>query len=121
VPDSPIKPAIIAEGQRRLGRRFALQWNGLTAAGPLSETVLAAGQRGVVTAWQSNAFRGVEGAGCNPARRAAPEPCDTDGFQAILQRGVATGAAYLEIWAADVLRFPAAAAAADAAMAPRGR
>jgi hypothetical protein len=121
VAESPVKPRILAEGQRRFGPRFAVQWNGLTAAGPLSETVLAAGRRGVVTGWQSNAFRGVEGAGCNTARRAAPEACDLGGFQAILQRGVATGAAYIEAWAPDVLRFPEAVAAADRALAARGR
>lgn len=121
IADSPVKGRIIAEGQRRFGPRFAVQWNGLTAAGPLSETVLAAGRRGIVTGWQSNAFRGVEGAGCNPARRAAPEPCDAAGFQAILQRGIATGASYIEAWAPDVLRFPGAVAEADRALAARGR
>lgn len=119
VAESPIKGAILATGQRRLGSRFAVQWNGLTAAGPLSETVLAAGRRGVVTGWQSNAFRGVAGAGCNAARRAAPEPCDAEGFHAILQRGVATGASYIEAWAPDLLRFPEAVAEAERALAGR--
>jgi hypothetical protein len=121
VVESPIKGRILAEGQRRFGRRFAVQWNGLTAAGPLSDTVLAAGRRGVVTGWQSNAFRGLDGAGCNPARRAAPEACDAGGYRAILQRGVATGAAYIEAWAPDILRFSDAAAEANAALAVRGR
>ncbi|WP_376096984.1 hypothetical protein ACE7GA_05875 [Roseomonas sp. CCTCC AB2023176] len=114
--DPPVKPRLIAEGRRRFGGRFAVQWNGLTAAGPLADTVLAARAGGTVIGWQSNAFRGLEGAGCNAARNAAPAACDTGGFGAILRRGVETGASYLEVWAPDVLQFPAEVAAADAAL-----
>jgi hypothetical protein len=117
--ESPVKARIVAEGERRFGRRFAVQWNGLTAAGPLSDTVLAAGRRGVVTGWQSNAFLGVQGAGCNDARRAAPVACDLGGFDAILGRGIATGGRYLEVWAPDALRFPGAIAAAEQALLRR--
>ena len=119
--DPPVKRAIIAEGERRFGRRFAVQWNGLTAAGPLSETVLDAARRGTIIGWQSNAFRGTAGAGCNAARRARPEDCDEDGFAALLRRGTDTGAAYIEVWAPDAARFPRAVAEAEAALARRVR
>lgn len=117
VEDSPIKARIIAEGERRFGRRFAVQWNGLTAAGPLAPTVLEAARRGTVIGWQSNAFRGLEGAGCNDARRAQAQACDAEGFSAILRRGLETRARYLEIWAPDALRFPRAVAGIERALA----
>lgn len=113
---APVKARIIDTGFQAFAGRFSVQWNGLTAAGPLAETVLEAGKRGAVVGWQSNAFRGLEGAGCNTQRRASSEPCDEPGFDAILQRGIATGGAYIEVWTKDVLRFPSAVAAADRAM-----
>jgi hypothetical protein len=121
VADSPVKARIIAEGRRRFGPRFAVQWNGLTAEGPLAEAVLAAHRQGSPIGWQSNAFRGAEGAGCNAARNAQAEPCDEARFAAILRRGTGTGAAFLEIWAPDILRFPAAVRAADATLRAEGR
>lgn len=116
---SPVKDRIIASGLKVFEGRFAVQWNGLTANGPLAETVLSSGARGAVIGWQSNAFRGLEGAGCNTQRLAKAEPCDSTGFAAILQRGIDKGGAYVEVWTKDVLRFPEAVRAADEAMRRR--
>ncbi len=121
----PVKPRVINEAERRFPGRFAVQWNGLGVATPLAETVLAAARRGTVIGWQSNLFLGREGsAGCNLRRGEAPQPCDTEGYDAILRRGLEAGAAYLELWTPDVVKFAAPVRQAEQALAaglPRPR
>jgi hypothetical protein len=109
----PVKSRIIDEGIRRFGKRFSVQWNGLNKDGKLSDTVIAAGRKGAIIGWQSNQYQGHDGAGCNLSRRTARAPCDTDGYRAILKRGLDTGAAFIEVWAPDVRRFPDAVRDAD--------
>ena len=116
----PVKPQLIAEAEQRFSSRFMLQWNGLSLTAPLAETVVQAQRRGTIIGWQSNAFQGLQGAGCNLRRQDAAQPCDEAGFAAILRRGLEAGAAYLEVWAADVVRFPQAVRQADAALAAGG-
>ncbi|HEX8388883.1 MAG TPA: beta-galactosidase [Sphingomonas sp.] len=118
--DPSVKERIVAEGLRRYPRRFMVQWNALTVDGPLGETPLRAKARGAVLGWQTNAFRGLEGAGCNAERRGPPLACDARSYAALVLRGSGSGAEYLEVWARDALRFPDAVRAADAELR-RGR
>lgn len=111
-----VKARIIEAARKLYPNRLALQWNGLTATGGLSETVLAAGRTGVHFGWQSNAFRGFDGAGCNPSRRTAAETCSPDQYKAILQNGVSTGADYIEVWPTDAVAFGEAIGWADQAL-----
>jgi len=111
---STVKNDIIRSGIEKFGPRFAIQWNGLNSGGKLPEVVLDAGRRGAKIGWQSNAFRGLQGAGCNAERKGPAVPCDMKGYRAILERGIATGAQYIEVWPNDVLQFPAAIASAQA-------
>jgi Beta-galactosidase len=112
-----VKDQIIKNGIAHFSPRFAVQWDGLTAEGRIATTVKQAGEAGAVIGWQTNAFQGLEGAGCNADRSADAVPCDAAGYAAILQRGVAEGARYLEIWSSDAVRFPDALAAAATALA----
>lgn len=100
------KQAIIADGLRLAPGRFAVQWNGLNLGGPTAPSVLQAARDGAVIGWQTNAFRGLSGSGCNAQRQAAAQPCDAQHYKALLQRGVVQGASYIEIWAPDALAFP---------------
>jgi hypothetical protein len=65
--------------------------------------------------WQENA-KADSGAGCNGG---GPGSCDPDGptspyFQ-LLQNGARKGAKYLEVWPADVVKYPQSLAAAKSA------
>ncbi|MCR0983698.1 beta-galactosidase [Roseomonas populi] len=112
----PVKARIIAEGRRLFGSRFALQWNALSLDGDLAPTVLDARRQGTVIGWQTNLFRGFQGAGCNTNRREAPLECAEPDYAATLERGVRSGAEYLEVWTPDLARFPEAVRAADNAL-----
>lgn len=114
-----VKARIIEAARKLFPNRFALQWNGLTATGALSETVLGAGRVGVHFGWQSNAFRGFDGAGCNPSRRTAAETCSPDQYRSILQNGVSTGASYIEVWPTDAVAFGDAIGWADRTLRTR--
>lgn len=114
--DPEVKRRIIARGIARYPGRFLVQWNGLTASGPIAPTPIEARARGALLGWQTNAFRGLDGAGCNAKRRVKAMACDAQGYAAILERGVRTGAAYIEIWPDDALRFPKVVSGADAAI-----
>ena len=111
--NSPVKERIINFGLTNFAGRFAVQWNGLSVGGQLAPTVLTSGKRGAVIGWQSNAFRGLEGAGCNSQRLANADPCDNSGFSALLKHGIDSGGAYIEVWSKDVIQFPSVVKAAD--------
>jgi hypothetical protein len=115
--DPSVKRRIVAAGVRAYPGRFAVQWDGLNLGGPLAGAVADARAQGALVGWQTNAFRGLDGAGCNPGRRSAPQPCDAAGFDAMLRRGTAAGGGYLEVWEDDAQRFPDAVARAERALA----
>lgn len=106
-----VKDSILQNGVSRFPGRYAVQWNGLSAERS-SPVVLAAGRAGAVMGWQTNAFRGLQGAGCNALRAESPQPCDEQRYQAILDHGIAIGGRYIEIWPADALAFRGAVAKA---------
>lgn len=101
-----VKREIVDDGIARLKGRFAVQWNGLTATGRIANSVVEAGRRGAIIGWQTNAFRGLNGAGCNADRLAVAATCSSKDYAAILARGIALGGAYIEVWPADVAAFP---------------
>jgi hypothetical protein len=105
---SSVKSTIIERAARLFPGRFAVQWNGLNLGGQTSNTILNAGRRGVIIGWQTNAFRGLAGAGCNPLRQGEVRACSLDEYRALLQRGISAGASYIEIWAPDALAFKTA-------------
>jgi hypothetical protein len=109
-----VKNEIIRSGLDRFRGRFAVQWNGLKAEGRTSLVVLEAGRQGAVVGWQTNAYDGHDGAGCDAARSPNPTPCDAPSYQQILDRGLAQGAHYIEIWPADALDFPGVVSAIEA-------
>ncbi len=106
-----VKDEIIRSGISRFPSRYAVQWNGLSAE-RVSTVVEAAGRAGAVIGWQTNAFRGRDGAGCNVARAEPAQTCDDQRYLAILDRGIAAGGKYIEIWQADALAFRGALAKA---------
>ncbi len=109
-----VKDQIIESGVAKFGRRFAVQWNGLTAGGKLSPAVLRAGRLGAVIGWQTNQFQGPDGSACNDVRSPQPTACTEDAYRAILQRGIDEGARYIEIWPPDAVEFPEAVLEAEA-------
>lgn len=102
---SAVKSTIIERATGLFPGRFAIQWNGLNLGGSISNTVLSAARRGVIIGWQTNAFRGLNGAGCNASRQETVRACSEDDYRALLQRGISAGASYIEIWAPDALEF----------------
>jgi hypothetical protein len=117
--DPAVKRRIVADGIRAYPGRFAVQWDGLNLGGTLAGSVGEARARGALVGWQTNAFRGLNGAGCNPDRRSGPRACDAAGYAAMLRRGAAAGGGYLEVWEDDQRAFPKAVAEADRALAGR--
>lgn len=109
---SDMTGAIIALCIRRYGRRCAVQWNALKLNGALSDRVFDAARAGATIGWQTNLFEGARGAGCQPGREDATILCTPQTYQALLDRGVKTGATFIEVWDPDVQRFPTSLAAA---------
>lgn len=116
-----LKPKIVAAARQAFPGRFAVQWNGLNPAGRVADFPVAARRSGAALGWQTNMFRGFEGSGCGPDRRQPPVPCDAGTYRKLLDRGVASGAGYIEIWPEDLARFPDAVAEADRRLKSAGR
>jgi hypothetical protein len=101
-----VKAAIIDRGLNKFPGRFAIQWNGLSAT-KTAPTVLKARDRGAIIGWQTNQFGGFDGSGCDSANVAQAQPCTGQSYLAILENGIAQGGRYIEVWPADVGKFPA--------------
>jgi hypothetical protein len=110
--DGDVKARIVRAAIQRLPGRYAVQWDGLNL-GPLPPSVLAAKAMGAPIGWQTNAFLGVRGAGCNATRQEGPQPCDARGYAALLGRGIDAGGRYLEVWRPNLEAFPDVVRAAD--------
>jgi len=114
-PGAGVKDAIVSDALTRWPRRFAVQWDGLSAS-RVSQFVEAAGRRGAIVGWQTNLFRGFDGAGCDADRFQEAKPCTDEKYRAILRNGIEHGAKYLEIWPPDALAFRDAVAEASRAL-----
>lgn len=112
-------PRMLDHALSRWPGRFAVQWDGLTA-GPPPAVVLEAGRRGALIGWQTNMFRGQDGAGCGVEVQAFAQAhaCSLAEYQAVLDNGLRHGARYLELMPADVRRLPQAVGQASRALAP---
>ena len=103
---------IINAGLSLYPGQFAVQWNGLNSVS-LSPTVLTAASEGAIPGWQANHWLSTgTGYGTNYATAVTPTNAT---YQQILDFGVTGGGQYLEVWAADVARYP------DALSEARGR
>lgn len=89
--------------------RCGIQWNGLNLTGRLAPRVLAAREQGATIGWQTNLFEGpAGGAGCQPGRNAETQLCTAVTYTQLLERGVKTGARFIEVWEPDILKYPQA-------------
>lgn len=102
---------MVATCIRLLGARCAMQNEALGLGPKISQRVLQAKREGATIGWQTNLYEGQRGgAGC--AQKHEESPCDEAQYTALLRRGIAEGAAFIEVWEVDVLQFPNAYAAA---------
>lgn len=95
--------------------RVQLQSDNLDINVILPEVTQFAAQYSTAVGWQTNKHAG-KGAGCNGN---GPGSCDPDGpdglyFQ-LLQYGAANGGKYVEVWSADVVKYPQSLDAANSA------
>jgi hypothetical protein len=108
-PQSPkylnVKQSIISSGIRMFPGRFAVQWDGLTAA-KSAPSVLAAGRSGAIVGWQTNEYNGLEGSGCGSNDFLNVQGCSNVAYADILRYGIKLGGQNIEIWPSDAEGFP---------------
>ena len=97
-----LKRELILTGIATFPHRFSVQWNGLQLH-KLSNAVIWAGAQGALVGWQMNKH-GPDGAGC-PTPSSVRAICTEADFEATLDRGVESGARYIEIWPADAFKY----------------
>lgn len=104
-----VKDNIIRAGMKRLGNRFIVQWDSLNLRGNRTEMLDYYKAAGAKIAWQTNAWMGHDGAGCNDSRNdiatGKARICTEEEYTELLARGIFGGGQYIEVWPADVLRF----------------
>ena len=112
-----LKPRIFALGVATFGARFTVQWDGVSDTYPVADAPLLAKRMGASIGWQMNMLRGFDGSGCDAIRRRGAVLCGAADFTTMLDKGIVTGARYLEVWPEDAARHPAIVRAADARLA----
>jgi hypothetical protein len=106
MPQTDLSVRIIELGRQRYSGKFSVQWNALSQLPP-NPAVTDAGARGAIVAWQLNEFLGPRGGtGCIYDERRIPCQSVAD-FDYIIDNGINNGAAFIEIWAANVDQYAA--------------
>jgi hypothetical protein len=98
---------IIDAGATMFPNRFGVQWNGLNNA-PLKGGTLYAKERDVIIGLQTN-LRGANsggGAKCRAEPDAEPQACTPELYAKVMDSAVKSGASYIEVWQADLARYP---------------
>lgn len=103
-PEADLSIRVIELGRQRYSGKFSVQWNALSQLPP-NPAVTDAGARGAIVAWQLNEFLGPRGGtGCIYDERRVPCQSTAD-FDYIIDNGINRGAAFIEIWAANVDQY----------------
>lgn len=107
---SELTTRIVADGVRMFPGRFAVQWNGMNAQ-EVGAGILRARDQGAILGLQSNLYGGPDdGAKCGGrgGGKGRTTKCTLEGYRAVLDKGLDSGARYLEVWSIDALEFPVA-------------
>jgi hypothetical protein len=90
--------------------RIAIQWDALSqfSLAKYAPDVFAAHAKGAVIGWQTNGRGGTTLGTLCGISVSTLYPCDNAGYQTILDNGISTGGAYIELMPVNVVEFPQA-------------
>jgi hypothetical protein len=110
-----VSAQLVGEVARMARGRLQIQSDNLDSAVTVNSVMSLARENAAFIAWQSNKHGGT-GAGCGGGGAGSCLPDAPNGhFFNLLAYGAAEGAHYFEIWPRDVLKYPLAIGAANAA------